>query len=678
MRIPEFIKGDIIRNDYDGETDDLLTAGFGQSGLRGKLPEIKEPTVADLRRLSILYNYKSLLDLSPEGGYGRFYGPGVSASGEPVKNDGKVAGREYLAFGEMDAESGRITLMVQIPDNFDPRNACLVAAASSGSRGIYGALPTAGEWALKNGFAFACNDKGTGVGIHDLTENKVHLITGERADAVFAGEKSHFTSDAGNEYIRENPYRFAFKHAHSGLNPEAWWGKYLLMTVKFAFYILNREENFGKTDGDGKQIPVLTRDNTLVIASGISNGGDSAIRAIEQDTENLIDGAAVSEPNLTPFPNERVVIRRGDQVWKYPHHSKSLPDIYSLLNIYQPAANLSPGVRGFAPWNLVDEALCENRTRCLADLGLLKRGTLEEMAEEAQEIINGYGLLPEQNLLQPAKYAMQVVEGICITYAQAYGKFRVRDNFCGFSYAAVDPETLVPVPLDSKRAELLFSEGSGIAPTAGIDIINQNSKGGPMRTRESVSENGIEDMNLKGALSLRTVISGSDPLNVPLSDIDKEYHERIAEGISAVRATGDLRGKPVLVVHGMDDAILPVNHTSRPYAALNQLVEKENSRFHYYEVTNAHHLDMLNAFEGFNYRYIPLHYYYHMALDLLRDHLKNKQPLPPSHVVRTMPRGKTPEGEVNELKQINLPPISREPNGFCKITIEEGTIHIPD
>jgi hydroxybutyrate-dimer hydrolase len=185
-------------------------------------------------------------------------------------------------------------------------------------------------------------------------------------------------------------------------------------------------------------------------------------------------------------------------------------------------------------------------------------------------------------------------------------------------------------------------------------------------------------MNLDGALALRQVIAGTDPPGNPLSDIDKEYHERIAEGISAIRATGDLKGKPVLVVHGMDDAILPVNHTSRPYAALNRLVEKESSRFRYYEVTNAHHLDMLNSFDGFNYRYIPLHYYYHMALDLLLEHLKNEQPLPPSHVVRTMPRGKTPEGEVNELKQINLPPISREPNGFNEITIERGTIHIPD
>jgi hypothetical protein len=52
-------------------------------------------------------------------------------------------------------------LMVQIPDSFDPTNSCVVAAPSSGSRGVYGAIATAGEWGLKHGCAVAYTNKGT-------------------------------------------------------------------------------------------------------------------------------------------------------------------------------------------------------------------------------------------------------------------------------------------------------------------------------------------------------------------------------------------------------------------------------------------------------------------------------------------------------------------------------------
>ena len=42
------------------------------------------------------------------------------------------------------------------------------------------------------------------------------------------------------------------------------------------------------------------RDNTVVIASSVSNGGGASLRAAEQDREHLIDGVAVSEPNVNP------------------------------------------------------------------------------------------------------------------------------------------------------------------------------------------------------------------------------------------------------------------------------------------------------------------------------------------------------------------------------------------
>ena len=85
-------------------------------------------------------------------------------------------------------------MMVQIPDTFDPSNACIITAPSSGSRGVYGAIATAGEWGLKRGCAVAYTDKGTGTGAHNLQTNTVNLMRGERADAAIAGDDSNFTA----------------------------------------------------------------------------------------------------------------------------------------------------------------------------------------------------------------------------------------------------------------------------------------------------------------------------------------------------------------------------------------------------------------------------------------------------------------------------------------------------
>ena len=80
-----------------------------------------------------------------------------------------------------------------------------------------------------------------------------------------------------------------------------------------------------------------------------------------------------------------------------------------------------------------------------------------------------------------------------------------------------------------------------------------------------------------------------------------------------------------MIVHGRDDAILAPNHTSRPYYALSRRADGGRSRISYWEVLNAQHLDAFNAFPDFAARFVPLHYYFIQALDLLYAHL-NKGP----------------------------------------------------
>lgn len=60
--------------------------------------------------------------------------------------------------------------------------------------------------------------------------------------------------------------------------------------------------------------------NTIVIASSVSNGGGASVRAAEKDERNLIDGVAVSEPNVNPEPGAQFGIVQGccKGAWESP------------------------------------------------------------------------------------------------------------------------------------------------------------------------------------------------------------------------------------------------------------------------------------------------------------------------------------------------------------------------
>src|ERR1700722_15373949 len=181
----------VLHTHYDGVTNDLLTAGLGKSGLgSATAPTFADPlhpTAEELRRSAIYNNYRALVDPTPGGGYGTLYGPNVKPDGTVTTSEGLIPGDEFITY-----EQARVTMMVQVPDSFDPMNSCIVTAPSSGSRGVYGAIATAGEWGLKHGCAVAYTDKGTGTGAHDLQNNTVNLTRGERADAATAGDGANF------------------------------------------------------------------------------------------------------------------------------------------------------------------------------------------------------------------------------------------------------------------------------------------------------------------------------------------------------------------------------------------------------------------------------------------------------------------------------------------------------
>lgn len=661
-------RGDFVRTRYDGVTNDLLTAGLGRSGLQAGAPapgfaDPLRPTAEELRRLAIYTNYRALLDVTPGGGFGTLYGPNVLADGTVTAGEGLIAGEEVLAY-RGGSDGAPVTMMVQLPDSFDPARSCIVTAPSSGSRGIYGAIGTAGEWGLKNGCAVAYTDKGAGTGAEDLTRGQADLLRGEFVPAkpneravqfdagLSDGERAAFNAVA--------PLRFAFKHAHSRANPEADWGRNVLDSIRFAFEVLDAHFPAAR----------INRRNTVVIASSVSNGGGASLIAAERDGGRLIDGVAVAEPNVNPMFEGSFTINQAGRALVV-QHSRPLLDYATLQNVYAGCAVAAPSL-ATAPLNL---AASPARCASLAGAGLLRGATLAEQAADAQRILNEFGILPEQNATAPLIWFSYVPQSLSVTYLNAYGRFGVADRLCGYSFAATAaaaPRT--PTPLPDAALAALFSTSNGIPPTGGVNLVNDLAPDGPGEDRSSTP-----DQNLRGALCLRSLALGRDAVTgAPLNRTMEAQAERIRRGAEAVLASGDLRGVPTLIVTGRGDNILPPNFTSRAYFGLNRVREGARSRLSYVEVTNAQHLDTVLALPGLDSTGVPLHRYFIQALDLMLAHLRTGAPLPPSQVVRTTPRGTLPGGTAAApITAANVPDIAAEP-GADAITFASGAVLIPE
>jgi len=654
--------GTVSTATYDGSSDALLTAGLGRTGLAGAAPTLSAPpSAAELRRLAIHTNYRAILDITANGGYGTLYGPNVDVNGVAGTGEGRIAGTETITYADDGTGSQNVTMMVQVPSTFDAKNPCIVSATSSGSRGVYGAVGSAGEWGLKRGCAVAYTDKGTGTGVHDLQAHSVNGIDGRRGAAAALGAGSNFTAKLSaaerSAFNSATPNRFAVKHAHSEQNPEKDWGTHTLQAIEFAFWVLN--ERFGDALPDGKRSKLITPANTLVIASSVSNGAGAALAAAEQDTAGLIDGVAVSEPNIQIAPGGSLTIQRGTRP-AYTAGSRPLFDYFSYANLLQPCAAQATGAAG-SPFAFAGV----NRCTALATAGLVTGATTQAQADDALARLQAFGYEPEAALLHASMWQF-ATPAIAVTYANTYGRFRVSDALCGFSFGAVDgtasPRAVAPAEIAG-----LFGSGNGVPPSGVVQIIYNNSLGGARSQAAATSPStGLADFAFDGANCLRQLWTGTST-----------NATRLKAGVAEVYRSANLRGKPVIVVHGRSDTLIPVNFNSRPYVLRNSQVEGAASKLRYVEVANGQHFDSFLPFAGFDNRYVPMHVYYIRAMDAMWASLKDGTALPPSQVVRATPRGGSP-GAAPAITAANLPAIVAAPAAGNAITVSGNTLQVPE
>ena len=634
------IVGTPTRYDLDGVRDDLLTAGLGADGLRGPPPAFADPvrpTARELRRRAIYMNYRGLLDVTADGGFGTLFG----ASGGSA-----VPGIEYLFAMRTPDGNATTSGLLQIPRGFDPENPCLLVVASSGSRGIYGALPTAGEWGLRHGYAVVHSDKGTGTGIFEADRGRGVRIDGVVTDADDPLVTFAASASAVARLTSSRPHSVLFKHANSGLNVEAHWGEYLLQAIDAACRLLNREYP--------RRARALTPENTLVVAAGISNGGGAVLRALEHDSAGWIRGAVVAEPNVDVSGRTAgLAIESGGQACE--RIGLSLFDYGTEHLLLQPCALLAEAERSLPVRNAISDSrsALEQWCRELGEMGVLPRTDIATQAQEARRTLLQAGILPEALQLGHMNVLASLWSAIAVSYAAAYGKLAADEFPCGVSFAAVAADGS-PRPLSEEEFARAFSDSSGIAPTAGLNLVGPDSAG-------RVRAIGLGSAAL--AVRLRSLHTGSS------------LTERIAAGEREVLMTGHLPGRPVIIVQGRADALIPANHSARAYYLVAQRHEDTRSQLRYYEIEHAQHFDAFLALPELAARYVPMQPQLLEAMDLMSAHLRSDTPLPPSQVVRSRPRAMAGE-KVAPLSRDNLGAVRDKPAADA-ITFDGTTLHVP-
>jgi hydroxybutyrate-dimer hydrolase len=545
--------GDVQITEHRGH-DDLLSAGLGLTGLAGvPLPFSNplQPIAPELRRRAIQSSWKGIADLGPLGGYGRIYGSVPD-----------VPGREYQAFAWIPGARAPHRVLLQLPDNFDQHKRCLVVTASSGSRGIYGAISLAGAWGLPRGCAVAYTDKGTGSGYFDYADDSGVALDGRRAKrgtAELEFEPAAAGSTAG----------IAIKHVHSGDNPEADWGRHVLQAAQFGLAMLDRAYP--------AQAP-FTAQNTKIIATGISNGGGAVLQAAGLDEYGMLAGVVALEPNVYAVG-----------------HGRALYDYATEAAIWLPCAlvdtrfNTVPFARGPTGLPLPAGALrCAN----LHAQGQLSGSGWQAQAAEAYQHLRDAGWSDAALDVSATTAAFDVWRAVVAGYASAYLRRGASAMPCGFHYAAIGAGGLPGIADPVTRASW-WADAAGIPPGNGVGLYG--------------GMDASLDPTLSGLDCLRGLWTG-----------DTADARALHASVAATAARLPRKDLPLWVVHGAADGLLPTVFTSEPYI---DWLRSEGRQPLYWNVPHAQHFDAFLALPGFGERHVPLLPYGYAALDRLWAHL---------------------------------------------------------
>jgi len=528
---------------------DLVSASLGLEGLSAPRPTPSDsnnpstPTPEQLRAITIHTHFNALSAIQTNDGLGEFVQTGL-----PV-----VPGTEIMTWRPVADGAHRARALLQIPDGFANKasgdKACLVVAPASGSRGVYGAAPLAAPWALAKGCAVVYSDKGAGSDYFDFQTQTGVALDGQRV-GLDAGQALGF--------VPANPSvdgsLVATAHAHSRINVEAHWGEITLDAVDWA---IEQLADYG----------IAARTDLLIIATGLSNGGQAVLRALEADQDGLLDAVVAIMPNITPANTTA--------------NTPALYEYAAMAALYQPcalgdqafAANLpfaNPLLIGFGP------------IRCQS---LFEAGLLEEASPAlAKQKLMELGFDDDAFAFSAANVALDIWRTVLVHYASAYLKTPADSMPCGFGLDAMDAS--------EEQKALWWATGSGTPPGDGIVL------------KDTMATKRPADPHFPGLMCLADLIE--DPALIA----SMEQTKAKAQWPNQV---------PVLIVHGQHDGLIPAVFSSRAY--VEQAIDN-GMALDYQEIPGAQHFDaFLNAVPN-DERWRPILPHGWEALDKAWDRLQ--------------------------------------------------------
>src|SRR5690606_38421290 len=205
--------------------------------------------------------------------------------------------------------------------------------------------------------------------------------------------------------------------------------------------------------------------------------------------------------------------------------------------------------------------------------------------------------------------AFDLWRAAAVTYASAYGRYPPGAHPCGYTFSAVTEDGTPRSATATERATW-SSDAAGIPPGAGVGMVAPAAD--PAKP-------------LAGLQCLRSLWDGQG------TDAD-----RVREGIRALQVSAPAAGLPVMVIHGLDDGLIPPAFTSAPYVAAARAA---GSDVHHWQVANVQHFDAFLGVPVYGAQYLPLLPYVYEALDRTWAHLESGASMPADAVIETTPRG---------------------------------------
>jgi len=608
---------------YSGVEDDLLTAGLGLSGLRGLPPKTDvTPTAQQLRRLSYYQQFRALNDVSEAGGYGRLFGI--------HDQQAAIAGWEYWTQRTV-ADGAHHTVVLQIPDDFNGEQACLVVAPSSGSRNVFGAVGTSGAWALIKGCAVAYTDKGTGteVALKDGRQYRIDGVIADQTDAMAAA--TSLPSGTALQIIQ--------KHAYSQAHPEQHWGHFVLDAAQFGLQVISMKHQF-------------KRDQVKVMAASVSNGGGAVLRAAEMDQYGLLDAVIAAEPQV----NMRHAFNWQGLTGSRAINARPLLELSMQLALLEPCAALDKELDQ-APFKFNTALIIpglQQRCQMLADAGIIQGEQTAIQASQALQMIKKLGIEPGALQLAQINTLANMWAAINHTYTNSYLRQSPADNLCHSAMSAFDNQGQ-PRSMSETELRTMFALSNGIAPGNGIELAITN-----------------DDQQVTGRLSA----SPGYGFQVQHCFSQLLNSQQLQQSVKTVIAQPERNQLPTLLLHGQDDGTVAVGHSSRAYYHRNQQAIGANPLMRYYEIERVQHFDAFLAYPGFVERFLPMHPYFEQALDMMHHHLMAEGPLLPSQLVQSEQRGLS-DGNVPPLSRQHIPPITNTPKHPLVVKKNRLEVHQP-